>query len=138
MLYHCSNTSSTMLCWNLVHLGVVFGHVSAILRSWSVHICLLLSCISMSVHAECNIKYQFCLSVNFSVQCRCCVKTNRHIVTLFWHSGRGIILVFPAPPVLQNSKRKHSTGAFNTRRWKILQISPFISEMVWDSTLLTM
>ena len=49
--------------------------------------------------------YQLCLSVCLSVQCRCCVQTNKHIVMRFWTSGRDNILVFWTQAPSQNSKR---------------------------------
>ena len=67
----------------------------------------------------CRARYCFTSSVCPSVclsaaQCRHCVKTDGHIVTLFWISGRGIIHLQPKPS-LQNSCVLSLCGEYNHR-----------------------
>jgi len=78
--------------------------------------------------SACNVMAN--LAIHLSVECRYCV--------IFWHFGRGIILVFRALTPLQNSKGNPSVGALNTGGGKFLQISPFILEMVQDRPVVTM
>ena len=80
------------------------GDRQAILRKCDLE--YFLSRVSMPMHVEPDIVLPI-LSVCLSV-CQMPILfqnewTYRHT---FWHSGRGIILVFPAPPPLQNSRGK--------------------------------
>jgi len=58
------------------------------------------------------------LSVLLSVQCCYCIKMNWQIVTLFWHSGRGIILVFRSSTAI--TKLQGETVRDNYRGWENL------------------
>ena len=62
---------------------------------------------------------------------------NRHIIYTFWHSGRGVILVFSTPTAVTKFQEEFQGGALNTRGKRILQISLF-SETAQDRPVVNM
>ena len=78
-----------------------------------------------------------CLSVCLSVYPMPVQCLNEWTYHTFWVSVRGIILVFSSP-LLQNSKVNPLSVELYTRgREFFLQISPFISETVWERAIVT-
>ena len=78
-----------------------------------------------------------CLSVCLSVYPMPVLCLNEWTYHTFWVSVRGIILVFSSP-LLQNSKVNPLSVELYTRgREFFLQISPFISETVWERAIVT-
>ena len=56
--------------------------------------------------SACNpCRTRYCFTNSVCLSSAATVSKRMDIVTLFWCSGRGLILVFLAPPPLQNSKR---------------------------------
>jgi len=94
--------------------------------------------------AQRDIVFPF-LFVNSSVCPSSCGIVSKRMHRLYGQSRRNIILVFWAPPPLQNSKEIPSAGALNTQAGQIWEEkfaicwpkSPLISEAVRDRSIVT-
>jgi len=101
-------------CYIMARLILNFHCYKVIFERWRIFITHQHGCKARST----ILFYQFRPSVRPSVQCRYCVWTNGHIVTVFRRSARGIILVFWAPQPLKKSNWNLFSWGVNYTGWE--------------------